>query len=344
MDAEYLQLLLRFAHTPARDRQKAIKAPSLAAALRHISQLADLDFPEWRRCQQWLTQPQCQLLDWFHPDYPETLRHIGSPPLLLFLQGDASLLQQPQVALVGSRNASPVGLHSASHFASGLAAAGLVVSSGLASGIDAAAHRAALQQGRTLAVLGTGIDQVYPRQHRQLQQQIAQAGLLVSEFSPGSQARREHFPRRNRILSGLSLGVLVVEAKTHSGSLNTARLAIDQNKYLWALPGSIWDPAQAGCLQLLRAGALLATSPNDVLHDLGYRTLAAATEEGQNNSSECLANQALLANVDLEVTSLDTIVARSGLPIRVVTEQLVLLELAGRVTSVAGGYIRMGRR
>lgn len=344
MDAETISALLQLQRSPARARHHAMRASSLAQAHSQLPCI-DLDQRELSRCLAWLEHDQHHLLHWYHADYPDLLRHIHAPPPLLFVHGDISLLQRPQVAIVGSRNASPVGQHSAAHFAGALAHAGLVVSSGLASGIDAAAHRAALQQGQTLAVLGTGPDCYYPARNRQLQQQIAQAGALITEFTPGTRARTDHFPRRNRILSGLSQGVLIIEAKRQSGTLNTARLALEQNKRLWALPGSIWDVGMAGCLQLLQQGAQLVTNVNDIVTDLGLTISAAAVTKGsQNKSAECLANPLLLANVGTEVTALDTIVARSGLPVAIVTEQLVLLELAGVVTSVAGGYIKMGRR
>ncbi|WP_127347296.1 DNA-processing protein DprA [Pseudidiomarina mangrovi] len=344
MDADTLTALLQLQRSPARNRHHAMRCSSLAQAQQQLPAV-DIDQRELNRCLAWLEQPQQHLVHWYHPDYPEALRHIAAPPPMLFVRGDRSLLTQPQVALVGSRNASPVGQHSAAHFAATLASAGIVVSSGLATGIDAAAHRSALQHGRTLAVLGTGADCYYPPRNRQLQQQIAQAGALVTEFTPGTRARADHFPRRNRILSGLSEGVLVIEAKRQSGTLNTARLALEQNKRLWALPGSIWDVGMAGCLQLLQQGAQLVTQVGDIIADLGLRiTPPDVTETSQNKSAECLANPALLANVGTEVTALDTIVARSGLPVAIVTEQLVLLELAGVVTSVAGGYIKMGRR
>ena len=344
MDAGDLQALLQLQRSPARARHQAMRASSLAQALLSLPAI-DLDQRELSRCINWLQQPQHHLVHWYDANYPEALRYIQSPPPLLFVHGNLALLEQPQVALVGSRNASAVGQHSAAHFAAALASAGLVVSSGLASGIDAAAHRAALQHGNTLAVLGTGPDCYYPPRNRQLQQQIAQAGALITEFTPGTRARADHFPRRNRILSGLSQGVLIIEAKRQSGSLNTARLAIEQNKRLWALPGSIWDVGMAGCLQLLQNGAHMVTNVSDIIDDLGLSiATSAATSETQNKSAECLANPLLLDNVGTEVTALDTIVARSGLPVAIVAEQLVLLELAGVVTSVAGGYIKMGRR
>lgn len=344
MDADTVTALLHMQRSPARIRHQAMRASSLAQAQAQLPPV-DLDQRELARCLAWLEHADHHLLHWYHADYPDALRHIAAPPPLLFVKGDVALLAQPQVALVGSRNASPVGQHSAAHFAGALAQAGLVVSSGLATGIDAAAHRAALQNGQTLAVLGTGPDYYYPSRNRQLQQQIAQAGALVSEFTPGTRARADHFPRRNRILSGLSEGVLIVEAKRHSGTMNTARLALEQNKRLWALPGSIWDVGMAGCLQLLQQGAQLVTHVGDIVTDLGFQLSSVAVTKGsQNKSAECLANPVLLANVGTEVTALDTIVARSGLPVAIVTEQLVLLELAGVVTSVAGGYIKMGRR
>ncbi len=295
--------------------------------------------------EKWLKGGRRRVIHWFEQDYPEPLRLIPQPPLVLYVAGDWQLLQAPQIAIVGSRKASPPGQNAARYLAEHLTKSGLLVSSGLAQGIDRAAHEAALSVGPTLAVLGTGPDLVYPQRHRQLQQQIEQCGALVSEFSPGAAARPDHFPRRNRILSGLARGVLVVEAQLKSGTMSTARLALEQNKSLMAVPGSIWDNGMSGNLRLLQQGAALVTSVDDIFNELNLdRPSPICSLDAENKSAPSLANPALLANVGNEATSIDTIVARSGLPVAVVCEQLVLLELEGRVASVAGGYIKVGRR
>ena len=297
------------------------------------------------RLERWLELPQTQVVSYFDASYPEALRYVSQPPLVLFCHGDVALLQCCAVAIVGSRNASPTGQHTADYFARGLASSQVVIISGLAMGIDAAAHRGALATGRTIAVLAGGPDVYYPARNRQLQQQIAQAGLLVSEFAPGVPSKRDHFIRRNRIIVALAQLVLVVEAKPRSGSLNTAKQALEQNRSLFAVPGSIWDQGMGGCLMLLQQGAGLAMSINDVRQELNLPSLPSSTSaEDEINSQPSLANTQLLANVGNEVTSIDTIVARSKLPVAIVSEQLVLLELEGRVTSVAGGYIKVGRR
>lgn len=337
---------LTLARVTGQDRRKICRFSSFSATKSLLANHeAAVSADDQRQAEQWLNRGQRRIIHWFEPDYPESLRNIAQPPLVLFVAGDASLLQAAQVAIVGSRKASPPGQSTARFFAEHLTHAGLLVSSGLALGIDRAAHEAALSVGPTLAVLGTGPDHVYPRQHRQLQQRIEQGGVIVSEFLPGTEARRDHFPRRNRILSGLALGVLVVEAQLHSGSLSTARLALEQNRSLMAIPGSIWDDGMTGNLRLLQQGAALVSSVKDVCNELNFKRLTPINrKEYENKSERSLANPGLLANVGNEATSIDTIVARSGLPVAVVSEQLVLLELEGRVASVAGGYIKVGRR
>ncbi|WP_417685959.1 DNA-processing protein DprA [Pseudidiomarina gelatinasegens] len=348
MDAETATAMLALASAPSKHR-KFLRSLSSLEQMLHHARLPDSNIVPAHvdRLLRWLAQPECHLIPIRDSRYPERLQHIHDPPLVLFARGDLGCLQGTCVAIVGSRNASPVGQHSADYFARGLARSGVIVSSGLAAGIDAAAHRAALAEGRTLAVLGTGPDIYYPPRNQQLQQQIMQAGLVISEFPPGMPGKRDHFPRRNRILSGLAQLVLVVEAKLRSGTLVTASLAQAQQRIVMAVPGSIWDPAHSGCFKLLSEGAGLAVSVSDILHELNLPDIPPSNDEqgqGQINSSRSLANRQLLANVGSEVTSIDTIVARSGLPVAIVTEQLVLLELEGSVTSIAGGYIKMGRR
>lgn len=347
--------LLALSRLAAADRRQVRKLTSFAKC-RGILQpyLAALPERYVENLKDWLAEtrasgPTRTVVHWFSSRYPERLRSIHNPPLVLFAAGDLDYLTAPQVALVGSRAASHEGLIEAAYFAEQLTRAGLLVSSGLAKGIDHHAHQGALKAGPTLAVLATGPDKAAPSQHRQLQQRIEQNGLLVSEFAPGMGAQLDHFARRNRILSGLALGVFVIEAKLKSGSLVTARLALEQNRSLMALPGSIWNQHRSGNLQLLQQGATLVVKVDDVLHELNLQREAPYSEvEGieasENNCDRSLANPQLLANVGYEATSIDTIVARSGLPVAVVSEQLVLLELEGRVASVTGGYIRVGRR
>ncbi|MHB8453283.1 MAG: DNA-processing protein DprA [Acidiferrobacterales bacterium] len=218
----------------------------------------------------WLTQDDAHLITISDAGYPRLLREIPDPPPLLYVRGDPTVLGRPQIAVAGSRNPTAGGCENAHAFAAAFCEAGLVVTSGLALGIDACAHRAALAaRGRTIAVAGTGLDRVYPSQHRGLAHKIARCGALVSELPLGSAPRRENFPRRNRIISGMSLGVLVVEAALQSGSLITARLGAEQGREIFAIPGSIHSPVARGCHALIRQGAKLVESAADVLEEIG---------------------------------------------------------------------------
>lgn len=275
--------------------------------------------------------------------YPPLLREIHDPPPLLYLKGDADLLRGAQLAIVGSRRASPAACRLAESLAGGLCAAGLHVCSGLAMGIDAAAHRGALAAGgKTVAVMGTGIDRVYPAQHRELAQQVAQAGCLVSELPPGSAPRKQHFPRRNRIISGMSLGVLVVEAGLPSGSLITARTALEQGREVFALPWSPLHQQGSGCLWLLRDGAKMVQGVDDILEELGplYRALGGVAPSAAQPGQDAAASSWLLRLVGFESVSLDALVAQSARPAAEVLAELSALELSGQVERTAGGYIR----
>ncbi len=210
---------------------------------------------------EWLAQTGHDLLTWDSARYPALLRHLSSPPAALYADGDPEILWQPQLAIVGSRNPTAGGIDNAREFASALVQHGLTITSGLASGIDGTAHAAAIAAGgKTIAVAGTGLDRVYPMRNRALAASIRKNGVLVSEFPPGTEPRRAHFPSRNRIISGLSLGVLVIEAGLNSGSLITARLAVEQGREVFALPGSIHNPMSKGCHRLIREGAKLVES------------------------------------------------------------------------------------
>ncbi|MEZ5568409.1 MAG: DNA-processing protein DprA [Halioglobus sp.] len=277
--------------------------------------------------------------------YPPLLSSIHDPPEALHVRGNPAALLQPHLAIVGSRRASSAGLRLASQLAGGLADAGLVVCSGLALGIDGAAHAGALAAGGvTVAIMATGIDTVYPRRHRALAARLAEKGCLVTEFPPGTPPRREHFPQRNRIISGLSLGVLVVEATPGSGSLITARAALEQGREVFALPWSALHQGGRGCLQLLRDGAKMVERVEDVLEELGplYRlhSEALSTARVDPTAADMVAPSPLLRLIGFETTSLDQLVTDSGTPVADVLRELAALELSGVVARVPGGYIR----
>jgi DNA processing protein len=241
---------------------------------------------------QWLADPRHHLLSVDDPAYPALLREIDDAPVLLYVSGRLDLLDRPALAMVGSRNPSPLGAQTARMFARSFSEAGLTVISGLALGIDTASHRGALDAiGSTIAVVGTGLDIVYPAKNRDLAAQIAERGTLVSEFPLGMSARPDHFPRRNRILSGLALGCLVVEANLRSGSLITARMAAEQGRDVFAIPGSIHSPLSKGCHLLIRQGARLTESAADVVQELGWGRAAAGMARpdgaGQARRSAC---------------------------------------------------------
>ena len=269
--------------------------------------------------------------------YPRTLLEIADPPLLLYAKGRAELLQQPAIAIVGSRNASAQGESNAQQFAKALSAAGLAVISGLALGIDAAAHRGGLEaKGSTIAVLGTGIDVLYPPRNAELARRIAQDGLLVSEFALGTPATAHNFPRRNRLISGLAQGCLVVEAALPSGSLITARCAADQGREVFAIPGSIHSPLAKGCHALIKSGAKLVECADDVLVELaGFRPSGAATTRAAIDPASTA--HPLLGIMGHDPVDVDSLCARAGLPADQVAAELLRLELDGSVAALPGG-------
>ncbi|NIR27967.1 MAG: DNA-protecting protein DprA [Gammaproteobacteria bacterium] len=314
-----------------------------------------LRHPDWDAVEAdltWLSGPSHHLLTLAHPDYPPRLREISNPPLVLFVQGDAEVLEVPQLAIVGSRNPTPAGAETARAFARSLAEAGLAVTSGLALGVDGAAHRGALAGGGlTVAVAGNGLDRVYPAAHRELAAQIAADGALVSEFPPGTPPRAGNFPRRNRVISGLSLGVLVVEAARRSGSLITARLASAQGREVFAIPGSIHNPLARGCHALLRQGAKLVETARDVLEEIGGQVSVASTKLDTVSEPLCGAASGpdpqyvkLLSSLGYEPTGVDMLVERTGLTPEEVSSMLLILELEGHVASLSGGlYARTAK-
>jgi len=275
--------------------------------------------------------------------YPPLLRAIHDPPPLLYVRGDPACLLEAHLAVVGSRRASPAGLRIAQTMSGQLASAGLHVCSGLALGIDSAAHRGALAAGgKSVAVMATGIDRVYPQRHQALAAQLEQAGCLVTEFPPGTPPLRQNFPQRNRIISGLSLGVLVVEAALPSGSLITAGTALEQGREVFALPWSMLHDGGRGCLQLIRDGAKMVLDLDDILEELGplYALQRGGATVPRVASDAPLNESWLLALVGFEVVALDELVQRSARPVAQVLGQLSALELTGQVVRTAGGYIR----
>ncbi len=285
----------------------------------------------------WAGQPGHHIVTLGDPDYPPALLEIADPPTLLYLRGDAKCLQVRGIAIVGSRNATAGGIRSAEEFARSLAAAGLPVISGLALGIDAAAHRGALAGGgSTVAVIGTGIDRVYPARNRDLALAIAEQGVVVSEFPLGTPPLAANFPRRNRLISGLSRGVLVVEAALQSGSLITARLAAEQGREVFAIPGSIHSPLARGCHRLIREGAKLVETAADILEELGAPapSLAAA---GAPHPASPAADDPLLAALGHDPCGLDELAERTGLAPDRLLGALLDLELVGRIAVLPGG-------
>mgnify|MGYP001817985465 FL=1 len=283
-----------------------------------------------------------ELLSFLDADYPAQLKHIPDPPLVLYLRGDRWLLADPGVAVVGARRCSRVGADIAANLGAGLAAAGLTVVSGLALGIDSAAHRGALQaasaaSGRALAVLGSGLTGIYPRSNARLAEAlVAAGGLLVSEYPPEAPPAKHQFPERNRLISGLSMGVVLVEAGERSGSLITARLALEQGREVMAVPGSLSGGRSRGCHRMLKQGAALVEGVTDVCQALGYQ-LPPREREALPAGAE-LAR--VLAAVGPGVLSLDEIAQAAGVGAEIAAAQLLVLELEGFVAQVAGGYIR----
>jgi DNA processing protein len=271
--------------------------------------------------------------------YPSLLLQTADPPLLLYLQGDPSRLMQRAVAIVGSRHATPQGLADARAFGAALSAQGWTVVSGLAQGIDAAAHEGALTgSAGTLAVVGTGLDQVYPARHRELARRIAQHGALLSEFPPGTPPLRENFPQRNRVIAGMSLGTLVVEAALQSGSLITARLASEAGREVFAMPGSIHAPHAKGCHALIKQGAKLVETAQDILEELspGLARQEALSFPAPSDDPLRPADP-LLAGLGHEPVTLDALMARTGWPAAELMARLMTLELEGRVARLPGG-------
>ncbi len=323
-----------------RTSSSTLRALGLSASV--ADAIVAFDFNSITIDKRWQDQPDQVILTWEHPAYPLLLKEIHGPPMVLYAKGATSLLNTSCLAMVGTRKPTPMGREVAWQFAAELAKAGLTIVSGLALGIDAAAHQGCLSQtGKTIAVLGSGIERIYPYQHVALAQKIAEQGLLLSEFPVNFKANAGHFPQRNRIISGLSLSTLVVEAAVKSGSLITARFALEQNRDVFAIPGSIDNPQSGGCHQLLQDGAKLITSSQDVIDELGLGQFF--IHQGLLNRNIACENDNLMQYIGSAATSVERIMSRSGLPIQDVLCQLADLELKGMIKAVAGGYMRYKR-
>jgi len=376
--ATYLYLIEHFGSAqrvlqqPLADLELLLKPATLAAiagfqqnpSASAVGQRAEADLA-------WLdAQADAQLLMLEDANYPALLRQIAKPPPLLFARGDITCIDLPQIAIVGSRNPTAGGVENARRFAQYLTANGFTITSGLALGIDAAAHEGALlAQGKTLAVMATGIDKIYPAGHTDLAQRIiAGGGLLLSEFPLGTSAQASHFPQRNRIISGLSWGVLVVEAAVQSGSLITAKAATQQNREVFAIPGSIHNPLARGCHQLLRQGATLVEKGQDIVDQLSgmlqyqrdmllqvnsrqdeqrYAEIISnefgkmATQSPKDSDSLSPADQKLLAAMGYDPITIDELIERTQSPVGSLMAQLVGLELKGFVRVAGAEYQRV---
>ena len=308
--------------------------------------------PDWQlvnRDLAWLkASHQHHLVTLSDDEYPEALREIpGAPPVLL-AQGNLSLLKTRQLAIVGSRNPTQYGMRLAQDFGHALSQQGVTITSGLALGIDGAAHSGALASGRTIAVLGSGIDSIYPKSHQGLAADIVAAGgLIVSEFPLGTSPLSWHFPKRNRIISGLSQGVLVIEATLGSGSLKTAEHALQQGREVFAVPGSVHSPLSRGCHALIQQGAKLVNDLNDILTELpslgtvGRSSVANFDTDSKKVVQQTLEISPLLAYIGYECTSLDILLQGTGLDIGRLSAGLLELELQGYIAGVPGGYVRV---
>ncbi|MDP1558459.1 MAG: DNA-processing protein DprA [Nitrosomonas sp.] len=289
---------------------------------------------------KWLDDPTNSIITLADPDYPSLLLNIPDPPPLLYFKGQRKLLSAPALAIVGSRNATPQGLSNAEGFAEAASNAGFCIISGMALGVDTAAHYGGLRgAAASMAVVGTGLDIVYPARNHELAHRLAKEGALISEFPLGTPAIGGNFPRRNRIISGMSQGCLVVEAALRSGSLITARQALEQGREVLAIPGSIHSPLAKGCHALIKQGAKLVESTQDILDELNYQTTSSSAPDFEKNNIDNTAeNTLLLKYLGHDPADIDTLCARSGLTAEAVSAMLLNLELVGVVASLPGGY------
>lgn len=312
--------------TPAATLKQVVR-PAVANAI-----VKDLNDDVLVPVSIWLEDPLNHIVTLADADYPQTLLNIPDPPILLYVKGRLDLLNHSSLAIVGSRNASAQGVRNAEAFAQAVSEADLCVVSGMAHGIDTAAHLGGLRdRGSSVAVVGTGLDKVYPAANRELAHQLALDGALISEFPLGTPPLANNFPRRNRIISGLSLGCLVVEASLQSGSLITARMALEQGREVFAIPGSIHLPQVKGCHALIKQGAKLVENPRDILDELGCYSAPA------NSTSNIQQPHPIFAHLGFDPLDIDSLSQLSGLTINALSAILLQLELDGQVTTLAGG-------
>jgi DNA processing protein len=328
-------------------RERAGLSPAAREYLRRAAPATEAEL-------RWLAGPLHRLIPVTDPKYPKLLRELDDHPVALYAAGNLDALGEPQLAAVGSRNPTRPGTDTAFEFARALAERGLAIVSGLALGIDTAAHRGALAaQGVTLAVLGSGLDIIYPAVNRDLSESIRHDGLLLSEFPLGTPPRRANFPRRNRIIAGLAMGVLVVEAARGSGSLITAHAAQDRGRAVFAVPGSIYNPLSRGCHELIKGGAKLAETTDDILSELNFSaffgpgpgTARGAAEPEVGASGMDKDHKILLDALGFDPADLDTLIVRTGLKPEAVSSMMLILELEGHVQAAPGGrYSRVANR
>jgi DNA processing protein len=322
------------AHALLRANRAQVAAASSSAIADRLA--APLEGGLLEGIRKWLREPGHELIAWDDADYPKALLETGEGPPALYFMGRRDLLNRPALAIVGSRHATAQGCENARAFAEALSRAGLTIVSGLALGADAAAHEGALRgAGSTIACIGTGPERVYPSRHRELAHVIALSGAVVSEFPPGTPPLRQNFPRRNRLISGLARGVLVVEATLQSGSLITARLAGDQGREVFAIPGSIHSPFAKGCHKLIREGAKLVETAQDVLDELKIPGLAAMS--APQAAGDAPPRSALIEALGGDPCDLDTLIARTRIGPDALSAALVELELEGHVAALPGG-------
>ena len=333
-------------------RAKSGELTKAGLSAKVIQSLRDFDRGLIEKDLKWLSDPRHNVVSLFDRNYPERLRTLTDAPPVLFIKGDQSLLNDPQIAIVGSRNPTPGGKKIAYDFAKGLAKAGILVTSGLAKGIDSCAHRGALDaKAPTVSVTATGPDIIYPARNKELAQTIADTGVLVSEFPCGTPPTPANFPQRNRVISGLSLGVVVVEASNRSGSLITARFANEQGREVFAVPGSIYNPLSKGCHHLIRNGATLAENVIDILaeikscfdlEDLPSDTEDEGHEIAAGKSKLDSSHLKLLEQMGYDPITTDVLAERTGAPVEEVASMLLLLELENYVSNSGGLYCRIG--
>ncbi|MBU2545569.1 MAG: DNA-processing protein DprA [Gammaproteobacteria bacterium] len=295
---------------------------------------------------QWSQQdPQHHLIVYSDPNYPHLLKQIASPPPVLYVRGNVDCLSLPQLSIVGSRNPTAVGRELATHFASQLSRIGFVITSGFAIGIDTSAHEGALQHGQTIAVLGSGLQVIYPKRNQRLVDAVTEQGALLSIFPLQTAPLREYFPQRNRIISGLSAGVLVIEATVRSGSLITARFAGEQGREIFAIPGSIHNPLSRGCHWLIRQGAKLVETTDDIVEELKgllsldvWKTEPDSTPKTSHKLDD--EQKQLLDAMGYEITSSEALLERTDFSAEQIASMLLILELKDRVQCVNGGWLR----